>query len=228
MPLRLFAIGSILAAAAGCGGGGGDDAPACDSTERYLSLATGASWTYRVTDNDNVRTTKTQTVGANEDIGGDLAGTTAFRLTTVKGTNGLGMTVSWQQDTGAGVIRLREQDMSGSTTTDEYYAPMRHRIDESAAHLVVGAAWDETYTESVSTDGGAPITTSKTEHWTVVADDEVIAVPAGEFCTLHLHRVSTVGGLDGSTKDYWFARGVGKVKEVASGQIEELAEYTRP
>jgi hypothetical protein len=228
MSLRLLLIGMILAAV-GCGGGGnGDDDTTCEETGRYLELTTGASWTYRVTDTGGGgATTKTQTVGPMEDIGGNLAGTMAFRLTTVKGATGQGMVLSWQQDTGDGVIRLREQDMAGSTTSDEYYAPMRQRIDETPAHLVVGAAWDHNYTETVSTDGGAPVMTAKVEHWSVIADDEIVTVPAGEFCTIHIHRTSEVGGIDGSTKDYWFARGVGKVKEVAAGQIEELAAYTR-
>jgi hypothetical protein len=220
----------VLAFAAACGGGGGtgDDANLCDSTERYMTLVTGESWTYRVTDSNNVRTAKTQTVGAEEDIGGELAGTTAFRLTTVKGTTGQGMTISWQQDTGSGIVRLREQDDSGGTTTDEYYMPLRHRIDESAAHIVPGAAWDESYTEEVYTDGGTvPTTADKTEHWTVIADDETVTVPAGTFCTLHLHRTSMVGGVDGSDKEYWFARGVGKVKERGAGQTEELESSTR-
>jgi hypothetical protein len=225
--VRFLLLGSILAAGCG-GGGGGDDAPMCEDTGRYLQLSTGASWTYRVTDTGGGgATTKTQTVGPMEDVGGDLAGTMAFRLTTVKGTTGQGMVISWQQDTGEGVIRLREQDMAGAVTTDEYYSPMRRRIDEAPPHLVPGAAWDESYVETVSTDGAPPVMTNKTEHWSVIADDEIVTVPAGEFCTIHIHRTSEVGGIDGSIKDYWFARGVGKVKEVAAGQVEELAAYTR-
>ena len=36
----------------------------CPTEGRYMALATGASWTFRVTDIDNVTTDKTQTVGA--------------------------------------------------------------------------------------------------------------------------------------------------------------------
>lgn len=228
--VSMMAVALIAAFAVACGGGsnpGDDDDDACAGTDRYMTLVPGDSWTFRVTDSSNVRTMKTQTVGAEEDIGGELAGTTAFRLTTVKGTTGAGMTVSWQQDTGTGIIRLREEDMSGGTTTDEYYHPMRHRIDESAEHIVAGAAWDESYTEEVYTDGGpTPTMADKTEHWSVVANDESVTVPGGTFCTLHIHRTSTVGGVDGSDKDYWFARGVGKIKERGAGQTEELESYT--
>ena len=50
-----------------------------------------------------------------------------------------------------------------------------------------------------------------------------LTVPAGTFTCLHLHKVGT----DDSTaqKDYWFARGVGKIKE-SGGQTEELASYS--
>jgi hypothetical protein len=217
-------IAALAVALAACGGGGGgdDDDDACAATGRYLELAPGRAWSYRITDNDGVRSTKTQTVGDLEDVGGAHAGTTAYRLTTVKGEQSMGMTISWQQDTGDGVIRLREQDDSGSTQTDETYMPFRHRLDESVAHVAVGATWDETYDEIVTIVGGDTTTTTKTEHWEVFADDELVTVPAGVYCTLHLHRTSMVGDTDGSDKHYWFTRGVGKVKELGAGQAEEL------
>jgi hypothetical protein len=227
MLIRVLLFASLLAAAA-CGGGEGDpDAVICETSGRYLELTTGATWAYRVTDASNVRTDKTQTVGPFEDVGGDKAGTMAFRLTTTKGALGNGLTISWQEDTGSGVIRHREQDMSGSTQSDEIYAPFRTRIDETPAHTATGAAWQENYTETVTVTGLPPMMIAKVEDWSVIAVDEVVSVPAGTFCALHVHRESMAGGIDGSVKDYWFARGVGKVKETGVNQTEELASYSR-
>ena len=76
---------------------------------------------------------------------------------------------------------------------------------------------------------GTPIgiTTRRYEH-TIVGTEEV-TVPAGTYETVLLERVD-LG--DGDTKRYWFAEGVGKVKEVevlsdgSTGASEELASYT--
>ena len=52
------------------------------------------------------------------------------------------------------------------------------------------------------------------------------SVPAGNFASLHLTRTDSS---DGSTKSYWFVRGVGKVREATSGgHIEELTSYHQP
>ena len=56
--------------------------------------------------------------------------------------------------------------------------------------------------------------------WRVVALDEMVTVPAGTFSAVVIEKV---GGT--STKRYWFARGVGKVKEQSGTQLEELKSY---
>jgi hypothetical protein len=231
---RAYLLASLLVSIAACGNSGGDDGAGpdgnmddCPTEGRYLPLAEGNSWTYRVvTDTTGV---KTQTVGAEEDVGGMHAGTVAFKLTTAK--PGGGETISWQQDTGDMIVRLAEADLVGVTTSREDYtatvAPNgRIRVDETAAHTVEGASWQQEYTEHVSENGGAVTTTLKTETWTVMGVNEFVTVPAGEFCTLHLRRTSTAGGIDGSDKAYWFARGVGKVQEVSAGQTETLTDFT--
>lgn len=215
---------------AACGGSGDDAAGPdgsvddCPTTGGYLPLAEGASWTYRVVTDTTGE--KTQTVGAEEDIGGMHAGETAFKLTTTK--PGGGTTLSWQALTADGVTRYAEADEQGVNTSREDYVPGRTRVDESEAHTALGATWTDEYTEYISENGGAPTTTAKTETWTVMGVNEMITVPAGTFCTLHLRRTSTAGGLDGSDKAYWFARGVGKVQEVSAGQTETLTDYSVP
>lgn len=218
-------LGALLLVLCGCAADSEPDPVQvdCPETGRYLPMRTGASWTYRVTDDNGDMTEKTQTVGAEEDVGGAKVGTLAFRVETTKAG---GTVTSWQEDTGDGVIRHHERDASGTTATDEWYEPYRTRISESTAHVTAGAAWSEDYTESV-TDLATNLTTtaSKTERWEVVAVDEVVSVPAGDFCAMRVHRTSTVGGVPGSDKTYWFARDVGKVKETGATQTEELVEY---
>ncbi|MBA3503278.1 MAG: hypothetical protein M4D80_33515 [Myxococcota bacterium] len=198
----------------------------CGESGRYMRLATGASWTYAVSGGK----TKTQTVGAIEDVGGAKAGTMAHRMTTTK--SGGGMTISWQQDTGASVVRHREQDLSGTNHTDEIYSPGQTRIDETAAHIVVGATWTESYDEIVSslTRANEPTTMArKVDTWAVIAIDEQVDVPAGRFCSLHVQRRTQVGSNPPKTKHFWFARGVGKVKEKDDkGDVEELSTFSQP
>jgi len=209
----------------GACGGGGDAAPdavelECPTTGRYMELASGASWTFRV-DDGNGATEKTQTVGPLEDVGGAKAGTTAFRVTTVRPG---GEVVSWQEDTGDAIRRHREQDNAGTTSSDEIYQPFKTRVDESPDHVVAAATWSESYTEFV-TSAGVTTEAAKVERWEVEAVDEVISVPAGDFCTLRVKRTSTVDGAGGSVKRFWFARGVGKVREEGANQVEELTAF---
>jgi hypothetical protein len=58
-----------------------------------------------------------------------------------------------------------------------------------------------------------------------MAVDEPVTVPAGTFNCLRVRRRASQQ--DGSDKTYWFAKGVGKVKEVG-GQTEELTSVTIP
>lgn len=211
---------ALLALAPACGGSNPDP------SERYMALAPGMSWTFVVTDVSSGATeTKTQTVGPLEDVGGAKAGIMAFRLTTVKVS---GMVESWQEDTGEAILRHREQDFAGANRVDEIYDPYKLRVDDSDAHSTLGASWTEDYTEVVTdvVNGGTTMQ-PKTETWSIEAIDEVLTVPAGTFNTMRVHRIS-MANTGGSDKMYWFARGVGKVKEASVDRIEELSSYTIP
>jgi hypothetical protein len=202
------------------------DAGACatPASERLLPLAVGTSWTYQVTAAAGASPVlKKNTVEAYEDVGGAKAGTSAFRIRTEKTD---GATVSWQEDRCDSIVRHREQSFSLAEvmTDDDVYQPSKMRIDESAAHLVVGASYTTAYSE-LHTDPATGLTTtkSKVEKWTVEAVDEAVTVPAGTFTCVRLHKVGADQGQ--ADKRFWFARGVGKIKEEGD-QLEELASYT--
>ncbi|MSP17291.1 MAG: hypothetical protein EXR73_11920 [Myxococcales bacterium] len=223
-PTRLL-LASLLLASCGTGDpvtpdAGALAADALPAAQRYLPLATGNSWTYRVSDPaGGPPEQKTSTIEALEDVGGTKAGVIAFRVLTEKLD---GSTTSWQEDLGDRVVRHHEiaRDLAGAVTSEETYDPAKLRLDESAAHLVVGASWSDVYTE-ISTDPvtGATTPVTKTEAWSVVAVDESVTVPAGTFSCLRVRRMGSAVGQ--SDKTYYFARGVGKVKETG-GQTEEL------
>jgi hypothetical protein len=215
----------LLTALSACGSetAADDDDTGGDGTGRYLPLAVGASWTWRVTSSSGTTYDKVSTVEAFEDVGGAKAGVMAYRVRT-QGDDG--ETVSWQEDTGTAVIRHREQSFTTAAAlqSDQVFMPYKLRIDEATDRTSDGASFGETYTE-VETDPltGATKTQTKADTWTVEAVNESVTVPAGTFSCIRLHRVGTEAG--SADKRYWFARGVGKIKE-SGGQTEELASFT--
>jgi hypothetical protein len=201
----------------------GKPAPLCPQplAARLFPLSVGSTWSYTITEPGKPTKQKSAKVEAYEDIGGAKAGIMGYRLRSEKLD---GVTVSWQQDTCESVIRHREQsyDIANVFLTDQIYTPSKLRVDETAAHTAAGATWLVSYSETeLNKVTGATKTVSKDENWSVVAISESITVPAGTFNAIHL-RKTTSGSAD---KSFWFAPGIGKLKETGS-QTEELLSYT--
>lgn len=217
--------GGTCGASTGAGGTNG----VFMGTGRYLPLKVDATWIYKLTDTSTAGCqTRTTRVEALEAVGGMKPGVTAFRLREAD-SNGSAQ-VSWQEDQTDKVVRHREQsfDTTGVMTKEEWYAPSRLRVDETAAHIVMGTMWNDVYTETQIATGAATTTTPKTDKWAVEATDELVTVPAGTFSCMRVHRVGQMTATGLVDKTYWFARGVGKVKEVGGGATEELRSYTIP
>lgn len=210
-------------AGADAGGGGGQQ-----PLGALLPWAVGNTWTYEVT-NDGVVTEKTTTIEAEEEVGGTgpNADLLAFHVITAKGADLADRTESWQAPNPENpdrIERYREQSFSASTgdlKLEEHWDPAKLHIDGSAERTLSGASWLERYDETKLEVGLPPTTHAVSERWTVISDDETVEVPAGTFehC-IHLQKVGS-----GSSKDYWYLRGVGKIKETGS-QTEELVEYS--
>lgn len=221
-------IAEVVLAVAACACGGRDpgNGTPCGGPGRLLPLEVGASWTYWITEPAGT-SLKTSTVEAREDVGGSKAGTVALRVRTEKPD---GITVSWQEVLENAVIRHREQtfDLASTLIADEFYDPHKLRVDESCAHLADGAVWVERYTErTFDAVSRTTSTGSRSEQWSVVASRESVTVPGGTFDCLHVRRL-TVSGTSGKEKRYWFARGVGKVKELSDRRTEELTAWSLP
>lgn len=207
--------------AAGCGGSASTDSSVEATTGALLPWKAGNRWTYRVTEDGEVSEKET-TVGELEPVGGTGPNrdVLANKVVTRKGSSD--KTVSWQAVSGARLVRYREQSFQENTDTvetEEYWEPSKLHVDEAPEHVVVGASWLESYEETQQDAGEQPSTETVREQWTVIADDEVVTVPAGTFRALVLRKSGT-----SKTKTYWFVRGIGKVKETG-GQTEELVSY---
>lgn len=192
-----------------------------------LPWAVGNTWTYNVT-KDGSTTEKTTTIVAEEPVGGEGPNSElmAYHVVTAKGVDGTDKTESWQAPNADNPLRIeRYQEKSFGATTGnlqmtEYWDPSKLHIDGSPGRVSQGDTWLEVY-EETKLEVGLPATTHKVnERWTVLGDDETVDVPAGTFeGVIHLQKVGS-----GSTKEYWYKAGVGKVKETGS-QTEELVDY---
>ncbi|MFZ5893756.1 MAG: hypothetical protein ACOY0T_22025 [Myxococcota bacterium] len=215
----------------GCLAGCGSDAPNNTNTggmgaatEPLLPWAVGNTWTYRVTEagvvSEKVTTVMEQTkvggVGASKDL-------TAYYVVTKKGASGNDKTESYQAPDPAQpdrVLRYRELSygaMTGMLELEEYWEPARIHADGSR---ISEGDWVDEYTEYKLPVGMQPTPGALTHDlWIVVSADEAVETPKGRFDhAVHLQKTG------GSVKEYWYVRGVGKVRETG-GQTEELLDY---
>ena len=249
----VFTLGGALLGGSGCGGGGqgsendagaGGNGPAGNggmaggggqnSAASYEPDPVGATWTYATTDvadGGTVTGTKSVAVEAIEPVPG-RAGITATRIHTI--VPGAEDQMTWQGESATAIVRYRDDIYllgAGTATLEEYsvYAPSKLRMD--LTHLTTGQTYDESYTESVTkvmAGGNSTASTSKPFRWKVINGAESITVPAGTFTAVHVQKANgNSGAID---KDYWFVRGVGKVKETAesTGRVEVLTAYHLP
>jgi hypothetical protein len=236
-------------------GSGGMPAPGGS----YFPLAIGNKWTYRVTEYTSPTVmlppfTKTQEVVRMEAVGGTgpFATTMALRMETTKASGMSNITpdktVSWQAAMGSKVIRYRETSFAAGTTNvdvEDHWNPARLRLDEmpTGKALANGLTWLEKYTEYKIEHLRTPKRMSECMHeatWTVLAANEAVTVQGKSYMTVKIEKKGGPASTKcGSTiqppspaKHYWFARGIGKVKEAPlqigfdGGQIEELMTYT--
>ena len=222
--------GTSAAGSSGGGttGGGGNSAGA----NSFEPMSVGATWSYATTvtgDGGTVSGTKVVTVEASEPVPG-RAGITAWRTHTVVPSAEDQLT--WQAETSTAIVRHRDEVYAtGSVTSTgllsvSSYAQFKLRIDVTPANLATGATYTESFTETVM-DATGTSSSSKPFAWKVINGAESITVPAGTFTAVHLQKSNgNSGAID---KDYWFALGVGKVKETSNaGRTELLTTYHIP
>ncbi len=227
LTLVLVGCGSIDPGNETNDGSGGEGGGSPQPQGALLPWAVGNQWTYAV-NKDGVTTTKTTTVGALEPVGGEgpHANAIANHVVTRKGAELTDRTESWQAPSEEGesrIVRFREQSFDasrGELELEEYWDPPKLHVDGSPARTTRGASWLESYQETKLPVGLSPTTHAVRERWTVLDDDATLEVPAGTFD--HVVVLQKVGG--SSTKQYWYRRGVGKLKETGA-QTEELSEY---
>lgn len=225
---------------AGQGGAGGADGGMAGGaaggvpTAPYFPVAVGNTWTYQVRPAFDPPYVKTVTMMGMEMVGGagPNAAKMAIKTVTRKMAGSLvDQTISWQAAEMAPtrrVVRYREQAFYAGTmvVNAEYlYDAYQLRFDES--FITPGMKYTQTYkqtkTEPPST---IPIVTMQTDTWEVQAVNEQITVLGKQYSCI---RFKKHGNVVEAGKTFWFAAGIGKVKEQpppGTGQVEELMSYT--
>jgi hypothetical protein len=205
----LLSIGMLLSAC-------GTEAPPIVGVEPIFPVALGNRWTFKVTSSKGNITQKVQTVTGT--VSTDTGAAFVFR--TEREAN---LTISHQRASDDGkLVRVYEQgdEEDISVMGRVRFVPPQLRID--GMRTSAGANYESSHVEEhLSATDQVVSRVPKTQRFLVEAVDDEITVPAGVFKTVRVRR-ETVGG---SSKTYWYAFGVGKVKEVG-GQTEELSSYS--
>jgi hypothetical protein len=171
--------------------------------------------------------TKTVTVAALEAVPGKT-GVTAFRLRTV--VPGSQLQDTWQELQASTLVRHRDDVLSlaGTLLSTSIYSASKMRFEEGK--VATNDTYADVYSE-VATVVSPPASSTKmhTGTFVVINSAESVTVPAGTFVAVHVQRQKPVMGTPTVSKDYWFVRGVGKVKETsASGRVEQLRTWSIP
>ncbi len=188
----------------------------------YMPLAVGNWWRYRVVEGQGGRAeTKTIAIDALAPMTGEKAGVVAYRLR--REDSGGGAT-RWLRDRGDAIVWDGDvwYASDGAIRSSRTFQPHRMRAPEDCARTTVGASWQEHYDRVDVSPGGERKVTPQIETWTVVAVERV-TVPAGTFDALRINRRNAAERIDST---YWFAPGVGKVKEDSPPkESEELIAF---
>lgn len=207
-------IAALVALAGACGNEPPSPTPDGGVSE-LMPLRVGNRWEYRVTSSGGTVSQKIQSVTGTVAIG-DVA---AFRLLTERA--GERETESVQGVVGGVLVRFSETGYRAGTTIERLrYEPPAVRIDSN--HVRAGEQYQTQHKKITLDAGGNVLSSVDVFHtFTVEADAETVDVPAGRFTAVRVRRESS----DSSVKTYWYAPGLGKVKETG-GQTEELSKMT--
>jgi hypothetical protein len=236
----------FVAGAAGCGGGGATSnaqppptggaggsggsspdlgeappTPLADA-DSYFPLGMGSTWTFNIIRNGTPET-KQQGIDGTEMLTGDKAAVSAVRLKEdISGD----IQLTWFERKGSATVTHRQMENApdGTLKFDESYTPFDIRLEEAPDRIVVGANYSIDFVIDRTDPQKGNSTKPKTHAFKVVGAGESVTVAAGTFTTLHVRRSDPT---DGSFREYWYAKGLGKVKEMDSnGDTEELAAFS--
>jgi hypothetical protein len=188
-------------------------------------LVDGASWTYVVT-NTMGQVLGMETIDVTETV---WNGGQAWEWVDSPNANG-----NWSVSTivrdGDLVLRVHREEMGqlGVTALLDYEPGFARANDAwTSVGFTEELLYDRTAYDAL---GQNPVVEARGHTYEVMAIDEPVTVPAGTFDCVKVERVRTLGAEAGSLAWFWFAPGVGKVREErpVEMEIEELASVSIP
>lgn len=225
--------GAAAGTSAAGGGSGGAGAPApltAGARDSHFPLVDGSSWVYHHTKPATAAWDETDTARATT-----YMGKAAILFEDQEDAQGV-QTHSTLLDDGTGVYRAyKENTIKGQTVLTVTYNPAFLRFDESWTQMGQMVTLTDNWTQNCVLGGTAVsnCTTGSTKNgmtthvFTVVSPSAQVTVPAGTFDTVEIQRVDPSTQ---ETKLFWFAAGVGKVREEvpATMAVTELTSFHIP
>ncbi|PRP92848.1 hypothetical protein ENSA5_46800 [Enhygromyxa salina] len=196
-----------------------------DELNSFYPLVDGGQWSY-VSTNSMGQITGMDIVEATETT---FAGEPAWDFVDNPNASG-----EWTRSTiarsGTVAARVHKEVMDANGTIMIVdYDPGFVRFDD--AWDTVGS-FEEILYDRTETDGDGlnPDYEPRGHSFEVIAVDQEVTVPAGTFNCVQIERVRTVGTTAGETVMFWYAPGIGKVREERpeDGEVEELVSVSIP
>jgi hypothetical protein len=209
--------------------------PAAGSKDSHFPLVDGASWTFHHENPSKAPWDEVDTMRATMYLG-----KTAFVFDDEEDAQGEQTSSTLVVD-GSGVFRVyKEVHIGKQLAFSTRYDPAFLRYDEAwlepCQSVTLDDGWQQTCVISSTAKKCAPgaMESGVTTHiYTLVNRHSQVTVPAGTFDAVEIERTNPGDPLDpGSmeTKHFWFAVGVGKVREedAMTGATEVLSAYELP
>lgn len=208
------------------GNGGSDSENSAEEIiekESHYPLIAGSRWEYSVVDINGVELRK-EIVTASKDESVEDSDLTQIILEDNENSEGL-RTRSKIRRIKSGAFRIHKDIMRGDEIEESVeYDPGFVRFDEAWLKLSIGAHKDYGYERESSSESKEE---QRGHRYLLKAKKVKVRVPAGVFDTVHIIRERLTGASQGEKVEYWFAPGVGKVRELrpATGKEELLESY---
>ncbi len=203
-------------------------------TGDYYPMGVGDYWEYIETyaDGDTPETLSHAVNGTETiDFGGELGERTVFVVDNAPDLTSTKSRTYYNEDDGDKVNRLGQivYDTDGNVTKSQNYDPGSLRFNRT--RVTKGETWDESYTRYTFDEvGNQTDSVLYTYTFTITELHEEVIVGAGTFDCIMITR-ERLPPLSEETKIYYYASGVGKVKEISEGgdsgnKMEELTSYS--
>lgn len=228
-PADPYDLGPKAVIATGGGAGIGGPAPDAGSKQSHFPLVDGATWTYHHTSLLDEPWDETDSVSETE-----YEGQPAFAFSDQEDAEGE-QTHSTLVVDGTRVYRAyKEVEVGDILAVTTKYDPAFLRYDEAWTENGLSVTLDDDWTQTCvaastasSCAPGAVKVGTTTHTYTVLDVNDELTVPAGTFKSVKIQRDNVS---DPETKLFWFAAGVGKVREEnpSTGAVSELTAYEIP